>query len=189
MRALARFLLRIFGWRTVGEPPACERYVMTAAPHTANVDTLLFILFAFAFGLRLSWLGSHTLFRFGFTPLMRALGGIPVYPDGEEKGSLVEQMGREFARRERLILALAPEGSRFRTEYWRSGFYRIARHAGVPIVASYLDFGTKTAGFGPPVQPSHSPRADMDRIRAVYAGKRGLFPDRFGPVRLSDEEA
>jgi hypothetical protein len=54
-------------------------------------------------------------------------------------------------------------------------------------VPSYLDFGTRTAGFGPPLVPSEL-ASDMERLRAVYAGKRGLFADGFGPVRLIEED-
>lgn len=143
------------------------------------------ILFAMAFELHISWIGKDSLFRGPFGRVMRWLGGVPVRR-GEADGK-VEAIARLFAERQHLVLAIAPEGTRARAEYWKSGFYWIARHAGVPIVPSYLDFGTRTAGFGPPLVPSDSLHADMDRLRAVYAGKRGLFRNDFGPVRLPEE--
>ena len=101
----------------------------------------------------------------------------------------VASIAQIFSERERLVLAIAPEGTRVRAEHWKSGFYRIAERARVPIVPAYLDYGTRTAGFGPPFVPSGILRDDMDRLRAVYSGKRGLFPDCFGPVRLLEEDA
>jgi 1-acyl-sn-glycerol-3-phosphate acyltransferase len=186
-RAVGRLVLRAFGWRAVGEFPrtGCERCVLIAAPHTSNWDLALMIAFAMAFELRISWMGKHTLFRGPFGAFLRWLGGIPVYR--EDRRGKVDEMARWFARRQSLVLAIAPEGTRIRATHWKSGFYRIAKQAGVPIVPSYLDFGTRTAGFGPPLVPSDSITDDMDRLREVYAGKRGLFADRFGPVSLLEE--
>lgn len=186
-RGVGRALLRLVGWRAVGEFPrsGCERCVLIAAPHTSNVDLPFMIVSAMAFELDISWVGKHTLFRGPFGGLMRRLGGIPV--DRASRGNFVDQAVALFDARERLVLAIAPEGSRFRTDCWRSGFYWIARRAGVPIVPSILDFGTRTASFGPPVHPSGSLRDDMDALRAVYAGRRGLFRSRFGPVCLREE--
>jgi 1-acyl-sn-glycerol-3-phosphate acyltransferase len=160
--------------------------VLIAAPHTSNWDLPFMIAFAMAFGLRVSWMGKATLFRGSFGAFMRWLGGIPVFR--EDRRGKVEEMARWFAERQSLVLAIAPEGTRFRAPHWKSGFYWIAKEAGVPIVPSYLDFGTRTAGFGPPLVPSDSVASDMDRLRAVYAGKRGLFADGFGPVRLIEED-
>ena len=159
---------------------------MIAAPHTSNWDLPFMIAFAMAFDLHISWMGKYTLFRGPFGAFMRWLGGIPVWR--EDRHGKVEEMAQWFAGRERAVLAIAPEGTRFRATHWKSGFYWIAKRAGVPIVPSYLDFGTRRAGFGPPLVPSGSLESDMDRIRAVYAGMRGLFADRFGPVRLIEED-
>ena len=183
---MGRFALRLLGWRAVGEfPPGCERCVLIAAPHTSNWDLPFLIAFAMAFDLHVSWLGKEALFHGPFGALMRWLGGISVRR-GEREGQ-VEAVAKLFAERPRFVLVIAPEGTRFRAEHWKSGFYWIAKRARVPIVPSYLDFGTRTAGFGQPMVPSDSLRADMDHLRAVYAGKRGLFEDCFGPVRLVEE--
>jgi 1-acyl-sn-glycerol-3-phosphate acyltransferase len=187
-RTAGRLLLRLLGWRTRGEFPraGCERCVLIAAPHTSNWDLPFMIAFAMAFELHISWIGKTTLFHGPFGAFMRWLGGLPVRrgaPEGQ-----VDAIAEIFRQRPRLVLAIAPEGSRGRREHWKSGFYWIARRAGVPIVPGYLDYGTKTAGFGPTLWPSDSLHADMDQLRAVYAGKRGLYPDCFAPVRLVEED-
>jgi 1-acyl-sn-glycerol-3-phosphate acyltransferase len=187
-RPFARLVLRLLGWRVVGEFPraGCERCVLIAAPHTSNWDLPFMIAFAMAFELQISWIGKVALFRGPLGGFFRWLGGIPVLR-GARDGQ-VEAIARLFSERPRLVLAIAPEGTRSRAEHWKSGFYQIARLARVPIVPAYLDYGTRTAGFGLPLLPSASLRADMDRLRAVYAGKRGLYADDFGPVRLREED-
>jgi 1-acyl-sn-glycerol-3-phosphate acyltransferase len=181
------WLLRALGWRTRGTfPPGCERCVLIAAPHTSNLDLFFLLAFAMAFELRVEWVGKHTLFRFPLGAVMRALGGMPV--DRRSRQDAVAQLAAEFARRERLVLVVAPEGTRAHGGHWKSGFYWIARTAGVPIVPSYLDWSTKTAGFGPALVPTGAIGADMDRLRAVYAGVRGRHAEQAGAVRLTEED-
>jgi 1-acyl-sn-glycerol-3-phosphate acyltransferase len=182
-----RFVLRSLGWRTEGIfPEGCERCVLVAAPHTSNLDLFFLLAFAMAFGLRVRWVGKHTLFRFPMGIAMRFLGGIPV--DRRARLDTVAQLAAEFAKQERLILVVAPEGTRSHRGAWKSGFYWIARTADVPIVPSYLDWRTKTAGFGPALRPSESLRDDMDQLRRVYDGKCGRFEERHGPVWLQEED-
>ena len=178
-------MLRVFGWQSRGEPPDVARAVVIAAPHTSNWDLALMLGFGLAFGLRVSWLGKHTLFRGLRGRVLRAAGGIPV--DRRNPENVVESVAAEFERRPRMLLAVAPEGTRGHRDYWKSGFHRIARRAKVPIVPSYLDYATRTAGFGEPFVPGDSILEDMDRLRAVYAGKLGRYPDQTGPVRLREE--
>ena len=117
---------------------------------------------------------------------MRALGGVAVAR--EHKGHLVEAMVDAFAARDELVLVVPTEGTRARTDYWKSGFYHIARGAGVPIVPSYLDFGQKRGGFGPALPVSGDVKRDMALLRGFYAPMKGLFPENFSPVRLREEE-
>jgi 1-acyl-sn-glycerol-3-phosphate acyltransferase len=188
-RATGRIALRLLGWRAVGEFPheARSGCVMLAVPHTSNWDLPFLIAFAMAFELRISWMGKHTLFEPPFGFLMHWIGGIPVRRGSPKR--TVEEMAERFQTRRPLILVVAPEGTRGRAERWKSGFYWIAQGAGVPIVPSFLDYGTRTAGFGPILWPSGNLVADMDHLRAAYVGMRGLYPDDFGPVRLIEEES
>ncbi len=182
---LARRALRLVGWSPLGERPLEEKFVLIAAPHTSNWDLPLMLLLAIHFDLSISWVGKHTLFRRPFGGLMRWLGGIAV--DRRAHHDLVAHLSEVFANAERLVIAVPAEGTRGRTEHWKSGFYWIARGAGVPIVLGTLDYATKRGGFGPTLRPTGNVAADMDLIRAFYADKVGLHPEKFGPVRLADE--
>jgi 1-acyl-sn-glycerol-3-phosphate acyltransferase len=183
--ALAKGFLRLSGWALKGERPAARSYVLIAAPHTTNWDLLYFLAHAWAFGVTVSWMGKHTLFRGPLGPVMRWLGGVPVYR--ERAGGLVAQMARAFDRQPDLVLTVPPEGTRGYVPYWKSGFYQIARAANVPIVMGYLDYARRRGGLGPALIPTDDLRQDMDEIRAFYADKRGRYPERFGEVRLKEE--
>jgi 1-acyl-sn-glycerol-3-phosphate acyltransferase len=159
--------------------------VLIAAPHTSNWDLAYLLALAETFDVRISWLGKHTLFRPPLGALMRSVGGIPVVR--HQRGQLVAYATKLFAERAELALAVPAEGTRSRAEYWKSGFYHIARSAGVPIVCGYLDYARRRGGFGLSFEPTDDVRADMDRVRAFYADKVGRYPACFGPVRLKEE--
>ena len=186
-KRIARWLLDRAGWEPEGKRPEARRYVLIAAPHTSNWDLFYLLALSELFDVRVSWLGKHVLFRPPLGWLMRRLGGIPVVR--HRRGNLVAQVAESFSRVEDLALVVPAEGTRGYVEYWKSGFYHIARTAGVPIVMGYLDFARRRGGFGPALEPSGDVRADMDRIRAFYADKVGRYPELFGPVRLREEDA
>lgn len=100
---------------------------------------------------------------------------------------LVEQVVAAFHRSDAMALVIAPEGTRGKADHWRSGFYRIALAADVPVVCGFVDHSTKRLGLGPTIRPTGDMGADMDRIRAFFADKVGRHPDRTTPVRLREE--
>lgn len=182
MRArLATWILRRLGWAIQADDPGFAKYVLIAAPHTSNWDFPLGIAAAWALGLDAHWLGKHTLFRWPYGWFFRALGGIPVRRD--QARNLIPAIADIFARSERLILALAPEGTRGRTDHWKTGFYHIARAAGVPIVMAYLDYGKKQVGIGGAFYPGDDMEAVFTRIRAFYADRRGKRPENESDIR------
>jgi 1-acyl-sn-glycerol-3-phosphate acyltransferase len=78
----------------------------------------------------------------------------------------------QFARREKLILALAPEGTRRPGAEWKSGFWHIARGAGVPVLPVVFDWDAHAIRILPPFVPVDLDR-DMRDVRARYAAFRG----------------
>jgi len=188
IRPLATALLRLGGWHIEGGPPRDRaKYVLIAAPHTSNWDFIWLLACAGHFGMSIRWIGKHTLFRWPYAWLMRLLGGIPVRRDRRQ--SLVRQMADTLKEQESMILVVPVEGTRARVSHWRSGFYHIARTANVPIVMSYLDYGTKRAGIGPVLEPTGNVSRDMDLLRSFYADKVGKFPENTSPIRLVEENA
>ena len=143
------------------------------------------LLFAAAFDVKVSWMGKQSLFTPPLGWIMRALGGVPIRRG--TANNIVDSMVQTFAELPSLVLVVPTEGTRTRVEFWKSGFYHIARQARVPIVPSYLDYGKKRGGFGPGLTVTGDPTLDMDHFREFYAPMLGLFPGEFGPVRLREE--
>lgn len=183
---LWRGILRVLGWRIQADLPTESKYVLVIAPHTSNWDFVIGMLSGWALGMPYPrWVGKDSLFKPPFGWFFRAIGGIPV--DRSRSQNFVEQVAARFADTDAnsdvFILALAPEGTRQRTDYWRTGFYYIAQRAGVPIVLAYLDFARKVVGTGPVIHPSGDIQADFAAIRSFYSTIQGRHPDLQGEVR------
>jgi 1-acyl-sn-glycerol-3-phosphate acyltransferase len=165
--AVGRAILRAMGWRIEGGLPNLPKVVVIVAPHSSGWDFIIGIATAFALRLDVHWVGKAELFRGPLGVLMRALGGLPV--DRHHPEGFVAQLAARFASRERLLLAMAPEGTRQPVERWKTGFYRVALAAAVPIVPVYLDNARKRIGFAEPVQPTGQADADIAALRAFYS--------------------
>jgi 1-acyl-sn-glycerol-3-phosphate acyltransferase len=77
---------------------------------------------------------------------------------------------------ERFILVITPEGTRGKVRAWKSGFYHIAKGAGVPVVLGFIDRARKAIGIGPTFMPTDNMEADMKAIQSYYAGMMGINP-------------
>ncbi len=182
---IARLVLRLSRYRITGTPPVGETCVLVAAPHTSNWDFPLMLAMAWRSGLSPAWLGKREMFRWPFGPLFRALGGIEV--DRDRPAGIVDRLTERAKSGHVSAIVVPPEGTRSGGEFWKSGFRRIALDAKIPIVLSYLDGPSRRGGFGPSFEPTDDVVADMDRIRAFYADKRGVRPGRFTIPRLREE--
>ncbi len=179
---IAGFILRLFGWTVGSLPPNYPKMVVIGAPHTSNWDGLIMVLFALVLRVRLEWVGKHTLFRFPFGSLMRLAGGVPL--NRSTTKNAVDQAIQVFNERDKMALVVAPEGTRGKVDYWKTGFYYIALGAKVPIVMGYVDYGRKRAGLGPAVIPSGDIEADLEHFRAFYADITPRHPEKKGIIAL-----
>lgn len=182
MSWIAKFILKLLGWKVDVDLPSTKKYMLIAAPHTSNWDFPLGILVKFSQQLKLNFLGKGALFDSSFGWLFRALGGIPVYR--KKKLNMVDQMVKQFNQRDEMILAMSPEGTRSYTEYWKSGFYHIAHKAGVPIAMATLDYGNKMVKLGSTFMPTGDIHADMKIIREFFENVQGKIPEKRGPIEV-----
>lgn len=183
-RSAAGWLLRVTGWKVVGEVP--REGVLIGAPHTSYWDFVLMLLVMWRAGVPPRALVKKEVFRGPLGWLVRRLGGIPV--DRQNPVGVVRELTRQARSGEPFLLIIAPEGTRSASPYWKSGFYRLARAARLPVTLGFVDGPSRTVGVGPTIRPTGDVVADMDVIREFYADKRGLHPAQSSEPKLREEE-
>lgn len=184
-RLIARVFWTFSRWTLASEPGPTRPTVLIGAPHTSNWDFVLMLGIAWRLGVEVHWLGKKSLFRGWRGPLMRRLGGIPV--DREDPARVVGEVVAQVNAGTVFGLVVTPDGTRDGNTYWKSGFYRIARETGMPVTLGFVDRTTMTTGLGPTFDLTGDMAADMDRIRAFYADKAGVRPERRTEPRLREE--
>lgn len=178
-RWLGLSVLAMFGWRVAGELPNREKFIIIGAPHTSNLDGLLGMAALMAMGLRANTMIKDSLFRGPLGVLLRWLGALPI--DRSSPKGVVEQSIDAFASNEALVLLITPEGTRKAAREFKSGFYRIALGAGVPIVPAAANYRIRAATLGEPMIPSGDYDTDLESLLNYFRRQGG--PRR--PERLS----
>ena len=183
IRALARFILFIAGWTAVGGAPSVPKAVYIAAPHTSNWDGIWALTFKVAVGIDVKFFAKDSWFWFPLDILLRALGGIPL--NRSRANSAVSRAVEMFATHDSFYFGLAPEGTRSLRDGWKTGFYRIAIEANVPIYLGFLDYPSKRVGVGARLDPTGDMEADLKVCADFYAGIEARWPEKASPVRFS----
>ena len=179
---IGRAVLKLFGWKVVGEVPQIPKFVGIFAPHTSNLDGLLMVALAFALNIRASIFMKEEAFIGPLGNVLRMLGGVPIRRSAHTNRVATTAMA--IKNQQQIVVGVPPEGTRSYTEFWKSGFYHIAYQAEVPIVLTYLDYARKEGGIGPTIYPSGDIHADMQVIAEFYKDKAAKVPEKFGPVRV-----
>ena len=179
---IAAFVLRLAGWRTVFTPPPGPKSVVLVYPHTSNWDFPIGALWRAKHQLFINWAGKDTLFRWPLKSFFLWHGGVPI--NRRERTGMIEQLLNAFATRPTFHMCFTPEGTRSKTDHWKSGFYRLALAADVPVGLGFIDFARKEAGIERWVRLSGDEAADLALLRNYYAGKQGCRPELAGDIRF-----
>lgn len=184
MKSIARFLLRLSGWRMdENVPPEAQRCVMIAAPHTSNWDFWYMRLSFFVMNIPMRYTVKKILTNFPMGLLFKPLGGIGIDrrpKNGDtNRRSYTDIMKEIFQNHQRIAMIVTPEGTRSFRDKWKTGFYFTALEAEVPITFGYLDYKKKMAGVGGVLYPTGDFEADMKVITSFYKDIAPKHPKLF----------
>lgn len=183
-KLVAHGYLRMTGWTFHNQlPPDVRQCVLIAAPHTSNWDALYTKLGFMVMGIPARLTIKDSYMRFPYGPFIRAMGGVGINrrpkKEGEHRPSMVQAMADLFKQHKELIMLVTPEGTRALRTEWKTGFYHVARLAGVPIALAYVDYPKKEIGIGRLLYPTHDMAHDMKEIMAFYRDIQGKHPEKF----------
>ena len=176
-KIVSKLILHIMGWKVVSDIPTLKKYVIIVAPHTSNWDFIIGRCFGYMLEIEAKYLGKSQLFRFPYGWIFRMLGGISV--DRSKHNNLVAYAIDLFKTSEKLVIGLAPEGSRSRVEKWKLGFYHIALGAKIPIALAYFDYAKKEAGILEMFYPSGEIHKDLQIIEDFYKNISPKYSDKY----------
>lgn len=185
IQMFSKLFIKLLGWQIVGQFDEIDNCVIITQ-HTSNWDGIITIFSAFSIGVRPRWVGKEELFKGRLGIIMRRAGGLEV--NRSKNSHTVSEAAALFEQRDRLWLFIAPEGTREKVEYWKSGFYYIALKAQVPIVHGYLDYAEKKVGVGDYLQVSGDIAADMEIMRTWFTNTRAKYPENVSEIRLHPQE-
>ena len=152
------------------------------APHTSNWDFLFALGTISALGVKFSWFGKKEAFRWPIGGLFKQLGGIPIERSAHH--NMVEQTAALIRSRDQVVIGIAPEETRSNSKYWKTGFYRIAHEAAVPIAFGFLDYKRKAGGLGPLMETTGDIEEDLKVIRGFYKDVIAKNPELVGEIAI-----
>ena len=123
------------------------------------------------------FVGKKELFKPPFGWFFRWMGGSPINRGSKE--NKVEAIAALFEKKEIFRLGMSPEGTRKKTDRWKTGFYYIAEKAQVPIIMVAFDYAKKMITFSEPFYTNGNLDLDLAEIESFYDGVVGKFPDKF----------
>ena len=167
MRRICKFLLKLLGWKAMDGRVEEDKAIILGVPHTSAWDFLISYLFYTSVGGKAYIMIKKEFFIGPLSPLLKALGGIPV--DRKKGATITLQMIHAMNNAKVMHLAIAPEGTRKATTRWKSGFHTIAKACNVPVYLGYFDWKRKEVGRGVKFTLTDNVQEDLKRIRQHYA--------------------
>lgn len=172
-RAIGRGVLRLGGWRVVGEWPDLPKVVMIVAPHSSAWDVIWGLAAKIAISLGIVFIGKKEAFWGPIGWLLRKFGGVPV--DRSAPGGIIDQMAGRIRESDRMWFVLSPEGTRRKVEKWKTGFWKIAHRAKVPVFGIAFDYPDRTIYLCEVFELTEDMAADIERIKATFVKYRGKY--------------
>ena len=179
---LARVFLKLFGWKVEGFVPPVkgnENIIIIAGPHTSNWDGIFGFAAILGLDAKITFFGKHSLFNKPVLGIfLKYMGGIPV--DKSKPGSgLTDIAIKNMKRFNGSLIAMAPEGTRAKTEKMKSGFLRIANAVEGQIFLGAFDFGKKRIFLDKFYTPSGNYDKDLIWVRNYFMQYQAKRPENY----------
>ena len=175
---IGKIVFFFIGWRVEATEEMKKRArntVTIAAPHTSNFDTILALGTFWQMRLPMKFLIKDFYTKWYFFGFFTWLGAIGV--NRAQRSNLVATSA-QLMKEQDINLIISPEGTRSFTDKWKSGFYYIAKEAGVDISLGFVDYKNKVAGITKIISPTTLEETKAE-LTAFYRDIQGKYPEKF----------
>ena len=161
-----RWLMKITGWKLIGNPPQNTNFIFAIFPHTSYFDFLVGKMMNLYLGIPVHFMIKKEAFFFPLGLILKALGGVPINRKKPEK--TMKTLLKKFNDEKKFVLVIAPEGTRKKVQKWKSGFWFFATKANVPVVPTGMNYKTKTGYIGEPIYMTEDKQSDFEKLKSAY---------------------
>ncbi|MEO7081875.1 MAG: 1-acyl-sn-glycerol-3-phosphate acyltransferase [Flavobacteriales bacterium] len=176
LSSLSRGILKLVGWRLIDRRPAdIGSAIYLVVPHTSNWDFFLGILARSGARIKANYLAKKSLFDSPLGFFYRGLGGYPV--DRAKSTHITDQIVEYFNTVPHFSIAITPEGTRSKVDAWKTGFWRIAHKAKVPLVLTSFDYGKKEVILSAPYYVGDDMDKDIAELMEYFKPFVGKNPN------------
>lgn len=173
---LCKRIFAWWGWKITGvNPNDYPKKIYVVLSHTSNWDFPVGILMKGFYIHDVSWIAKDSLFRWPFGYMFRALGGIAV--NRTRAKNFVGTMVDLFNSKEVFSTSIAPEGTRKKVGKLKSGYYRIAKGASIPIIYTKFDWKNRIVDFAEPRMPAESWEEELAYCEEHFKDTVGKIPE------------
>lgn len=176
-KAFFEFWFKLFGWKIIGSKPEFDKFVIAVAPHTSNWDFALGYSLKHIDNLHPNVLAKDSLFKIPLIGwFLRNMKAEPV--NRSKKTNMVDQIVEKFEKMDSFKMVIAPEGTRSYSPQWKTGFYRIAEKARVPIVMIGFDYERKVVEYSEPFYTTGNMEEDIEKLKDFFRPMKGRNPEQ-----------
>jgi 1-acyl-sn-glycerol-3-phosphate acyltransferase len=173
------FCRKLFKWKgwviNNSIPFDLKKFIVVVAPHTSNYDFFIGVAVRDILKVKTYYLAKKELFVFPVANFFKKLGGFPV--DRKNKTNIVDVMCNYFNQEQEFSICVTPEGTRKYAPTWKTGFYRIAEKAQVPIILLGLDYPSKSVTLSDPFFVTGNMEADFENMKVFFRKMIGKNPE------------
>jgi len=186
MKTISSKILKLLGWKIIGEFPDIKKSIGIFAPHTSYMDALIGKLYINELGINHKFISKKELFVFPGTFLMNKFGSIPV--DTKNGRTIILSVASQLKKSEELHIVISPEGKFAKTTKWQKGFFYMAKRGKVPIVVSSIDYEKKEIGIKGVIYDVSDIDLVMKQVNKMYEGVIGKHPENFELETITEKK-
>jgi 1-acyl-sn-glycerol-3-phosphate acyltransferase len=157
-----------------------HKNLVCVSSHTSIWDGFIIVLYIFREKVPTLGAAKYELFWGVFGYILRYIGFIPIYWDRktDTTSQIIEFIEQNNAKNKRnLFLGIFPEGSRWKEDRWRSGFWFIARKLKCKILTIGLDYEKRFIVPYSIIMPTDDVNNDINVIKEQLYPFIPLYPE------------